>query len=108
MTDKRLPTDDALDKYIQKNYSDECAIEIAKEDFITYKINDDHIYIKDFVSFGNGIGLLNKVISKSKELNLPIRASIHFNNHVVLNLAMRRYKFEIIGATSNQYILERR
>ena len=108
MTDKRLPTDAELDKYIQENYKDNCSIDIIKDDFITYRINDDHIFIKDFISFGNGMQLLNNIIKKSKELNLPIRASVHFSNQQVINICMNRYKFEIIGATENQFIIERK
>ena len=107
MTDKRLPTDEELDAYIIKNYADECKIEVVENDFITYGVFDDHIFIKDFVAFGNGIGLLNKVIQKSKQLCIPIRAMVHFSNHKVLEICLKRYKFEIIGATSNQFIIQR-
>jgi hypothetical protein len=108
LTDKRLPTDTELDEYIIKNYTDECKIEVVRDDFITYKVFDDHIFIKDFVSFGNGIGLLNNVLKQSKELSIPIRAMVHFSNTQVLNICFKRYKFEIIGATDNQFILERK
>ena len=108
LTDKRLITDTELDEYIINNYSDDCSIQVIKNDFITYKINEDHVFIKDFISFGNGIKLWENVLNKATKLKLPVRAMVHFSNHQLLNICMNRYKFEIIGATENQFIIERK
>ena len=106
--DKRLPTDADWDAFFIKNYNDATSIHFYKEDFITYEIMFNCIYIKDMVSENNtGIYLINHVIEKSKELKLPIMAMVHKSNLQVLNVVARRYGFKIGNQIGSQFVIYR-
>ena len=96
LTDKRMPTDEETERIIMENYNNECAIEVIDNDFITYDINDDCVFIKDIVAFGHGLSLINLVINKAKELCLPILAYVHFSNFEIINVLLKRFKFKIV------------
>lgn len=90
------------DEYF-KTYSDGSDYLMDEQGFMFYEEKSDHIFIKDFIAFGEGYGLINKIINKKK----PIYATVHMTNFPTLNLALRRFKFEIEGIQSGQYIIKR-
>ena len=106
--DRYVATDSEWDKYFIENYNNECAIEFDEEDFVTYDVNKDHVYIKDIFGMGSGVKLFKKVMKLADEARLPIRVHVHFINYRALNVIMRRFKFKIIDMTGQQYLLERR
>lgn len=108
LSNKRVMTDSEWDRYFIENYNNKCELEIIGDSFITYEIYPEHIFIKDMVCFGEGFKLLNKVLTLSKEINLPIRAMIHITNEQVLNVIQKRFNFKIISLIGNQYLVERK
>lgn len=110
LCDKRIPTDAQWDKYFIENYSNNVSIEFYddnEKEFITYGIYPDHILIKDFIAFGNGLSLFKKVLLMGKDSHLPIKAFVHFSNNQVLNILLKRYNFKIIDTIGCQYLVER-
>ena len=106
LCDKRLPTDAAWDKYFIDNYKDNIQIEVYKEDFITYEIMWNCIFIKDFVcEKGSGISLFNHVIRMAKIENKPICAFIHKTNVKLLQIVQKRYNFKVGSMVGNQYLV---
>lgn len=104
LCDKRLPTDEDLDKYIINTYTDNINIEFYKDDFITWGVFFNAIVIKDFIaSHNNGLQLFLKVFNKAKELNLPIIGYVHFSNKRLLHVAIKRFGFKIVNKVGLQY-----
>lgn len=90
------------DEYF-KTYSDGSDYIMDEQGFMFYEEKSDHIFIKDFIAFGQGYGLINKIINKNK----LIYATVHMTNFPTLNLALRRFKFEIDGIQNGQYIIRK-
>jgi len=90
------------DEYF-KTYSDGCDYVMDDQGFLFFQEKPDHIFIKDFIAFGEGYGLINKIINKNK----TIYATVHMTNFPTLNLALRRFKFEIEGIQNGQYIIRK-
>lgn len=86
-----------------KTYSDGSDYIMDEQGFLFYEEKPDHIFIKDFIAFGQGYGLINKIINKKK----TIYATVHMTNFPTINLALKRFKFEIEGIQSGQYIIKR-
>jgi len=107
LCDKYVPTDKEWEKYFIDNYTDECAIEVIDESFITYGVFDDHIFIKDMVCFGKGWTLLNRILKKASDKELSVRAMVHFSNEQIVDILQERFGFEIISELGSQYLLEK-
>lgn len=86
-----------------KTYSDGADYIMDQKGFVFYEEKPDHIFIKDFISFGEGLGLMNQLISKKK----PLYGAVYLTNIDVINTALRRFKFEITGIQNGQYIIKR-
>lgn len=95
-------TKEAWDKYF-KTYTDGADYLMDGEGFVFFEEKPDHIFIKDFISFGEGLGLMNKLKSKNK----PLFGLVHLDNIEVLNVALRRFKFKIEKMVGNQYLIRR-
>ena len=80
LVDRRYPTDKDWDEYFIKNYNGNYCIEVIGDSFLTYEIRCDHIFIKDFVSDGDGIKLFSEVLRAQRREKLPIRCHVHFSN----------------------------
>lgn len=107
LANKRMPTDQELDKYIIDNYNGKVAIECIGEDFITYGVFSGHIFIKDMVCHGNGWTLLNNLIQKSEAEIKPLRCMVHAWNEQQMQIMEKRFDFKRIGLVGNQYYMER-
>jgi hypothetical protein len=108
LCDKRVPTDADWDKYFIESYSNNVAIEIYKEDFITYEVMHNCIFIKDIVcEKASGIHLMNKVIKVAQDAKKPIMAFIHYTNTRLLDIVQRRYGFVLGQLVGKQYIVIR-
>jgi hypothetical protein len=106
LCDKRMPTDANWDKYFIENYNNNVQIEVYNEDFITYEVMWNCIFIKDFVSEkGSGIMLFNHVLRMAKIENKPICAFIHKTNVKLLQIVQKRYGFKIGSTVGNQYLV---
>ena len=95
-------TKEAWDKYF-KTYTDGADYLMDGEGFVFFEEKPDHIFIKDFISFGEGLGLMNKLKSKNK----PLFGLVHLDNIEVLNVALRRFKFKIEKIVKHQYLIRR-
>lgn len=98
----RTASKNEWDEYF-KTYSDGIDYIMDNQGFLFYEEKPDHIFIKDFIAFGEGYGLINQIVKKNK----TIYATVHMTNFPTINLALRRFKFEIEGIQNGQYIIKR-
>lgn len=107
--DRRLPTTAELDKYFIDNYGGDKIITTVfgeRGGVITFEIREDHLFIKDFMAYGDGFDMFNCV--KEVACGMPIRCAVADTNIRLLNTCLRVLKFKIVSLDKHYYTLERR
>jgi len=108
IANKRLPTDQEWDNYFIKTYNNNTLFIWSGDEFLSYQVFHDCVFIHDFVSHRSGISLVRQAFQIAKDMGLPTRCLIHVSNIKVLNVLMHRYGFKIKELTGIQYLMERK
>lgn len=108
ISNKRMPTDKEWDKYFIDNYNDNTLFIWSGDDFLSYEVFSDHVFIYDFVGRKNGISLIKEAFRMADDLKLPVRCTIHVANIHMLNVAMHRYGFKIKELAGIQFLMEKK
>lgn len=107
--DRRLPTAAELDRYFIDNYSGDKVVTTVfgeRGGVITFEIRTDHLFIKDFIAYGDGLEMFNSI--KLIACGMPVRCKVAVANIRLLNACLRVLKFKIILFEKHYYTLERR
>lgn len=103
LCNKELPSQADWDNYFAQH--ENTSKRQDDKGFLNYEEDDNYIFITDFISHGSGIKLFRQILGLSENTNKPILCNIHRTNTQLLNIAIKRYKFNLCGLYGNQYLL---
>ena len=109
MSGGSYPNPQDWEHYFSVHYGDEVKTLESNGSFMTYKDKPEEVVVLDYISYSprDSYKLANSIINLAEKLKKPLMAYIHFSNYAMLNMAIARFKFRVVGNTNNQLLLRR-
>jgi len=102
------PSNEDWSRYLDKHYSDQTKWLVNGKDFLSFDETSEALVVKDFIaSPKNAYKFVLELLDKAYLLGKPVRGWIHISNYGLINAAIWRFDFKIIGFNGNQLLLER-
>ena len=103
------PSEESWNQYLSNHYSNHTRFLMKDKDFLSYEETSECLMIKDFIATTrNAYQFVVEMIDKSFLLGKPIRGWMHISNFGLINAALKRFEFKIIGFANGQVLIERK